>query len=118
MHWIIVAPRWFRLFAFKFVNAITLWPFILVRYHQLKEDAYLIHHEKIHLRQQLEMGVLLFFIWYIVEYIIRLIQYRQPLVAYRNISFEREAYAHEAHSDYLLHRSFWRFLKYLTQTPH
>jgi hypothetical protein len=34
-------------------------------------------------------------------------------LAYRNISFEKEAYLNEKDPDYLKKRSFWAFKKYL-----
>ncbi|MGK0254765.1 MAG: hypothetical protein ACI9OE_002275, partial [Mariniflexile sp.] len=41
-------------------------------------------------------------------------QYKKWHLAYRNISFEREAYANEMYLDYLKQRKFWSFLKYLS----
>ena len=96
----------------RFVG-VTLWPFIVMRTPELKEDIVFINHEKIHIRQQAEMLVLPFFIWYAVEYLIRLVQYRDNYVAYLNISFEREAYARECELRYLEKRPFWSFLAYL-----
>lgn len=96
----------------RFVG-VTLWPFIVMRNTELKDDATFLNHEKIHIRQQAEMLVLPFFMWYTVEYLIRLIQYRDNYVAYLNISFEREAYARECEQDYLDKRTFWSFLAYL-----
>jgi len=96
----------------RFVG-VTLWPFIVMREPQLLKDEVFINHEKIHIRQQAELLVLPFFLWYIVEYFIRLIQYRDNYVAYLNISFEREAYAREMELDYLEKRTFWSFLAYL-----
>ncbi len=92
---------------------VTLWPFIVMKHKRLKEDTIFINHERIHLRQQLEMLVLPFFLWYFVEYVLRLVQYRNRYDAYRNISFEREAYQKEANLKYLKGRSFWSFLRYL-----
>lgn len=37
--------------------------------------------------------VMLFYVWYVIEYIIRLLLYRNHYRAYRNIVFEREAVA-------------------------
>lgn len=91
----------------------ALWPFILLREKALKEDLVLINHEKIHLRQQLEMLVLPFYIWYGAEYFFRLIQYKQHHLAYRNISFEREAYGNEKGLDYVSKRKIFAFVKYL-----
>ncbi|MBQ4802602.1 hypothetical protein J8L88_07005 [Aquimarina sp. MMG015] len=92
---------------------IALWPFIVVKNHHLKEDAVFINHEKIHLKQQLELLVLPFYFLYLVEYIVRLLQYKNSREAYRNISFEREAYEMEAELSYLKNRKLWSFTKYL-----
>ncbi|PKP16117.1 MAG: hypothetical protein CVU07_07960, partial [Bacteroidetes bacterium HGW-Bacteroidetes-23] len=54
-----------------------------------------------------------FLVWYILEYLIRLIQFRDRNLAYRNISFEREAYQNEKDLHYLKQRSFWSFINYL-----
>ena len=96
----------------RFVG-VTLWPFIVMREPKLLSDRYFINHEKIHIRQQAEMFVIPFFIWYVIEYFVRLIQYRDNYIAYLNISFEREAYAREMQLDYLETRTFWSFLAYL-----
>jgi len=71
------------------------------------------NHERIHLRQQLELLILPFYVWYFVEYLFRLVQFKDRKMAYRNISFEREAYENEKDLGYLKGRSFWRFLRYL-----
>lgn len=92
---------------------ITLWPFIVMRSKDLRKDHVFINHEKIHIRQQAEMLVLFFFIWYFVEYLFRLLQYRDRYIAYLNISFEREAYARELELDYLKQRPFWSFLSHV-----
>ena len=72
-----------------------------------------ISHEKIHSRQGRELLWIFFYIWYGIEYIIRLIQYKDKKKAYRNISFEREAYANETNHLYLQDREQFGFLKYL-----
>lgn len=94
---------------------ITIFPFVFVKYAQLKQDKALINHERIHLRQQLELLLIPFLLWYWIEFLIRYIQYKNWRQAYRNISFEREAYKHEQDLDYLKNRPFWNFLKYLCQ---
>ncbi len=91
---------------------IALWPFIVVKESFLKQDEAFINHERIHLRQQAELLVVPFYFLYITEYIIRLIQYRNSRQAYRNISFEREAYFNEDDLYYLKTRKPWSFLKY------
>ncbi len=106
---IIVFPH---ILAKSFV-ALTIYPFILVKETSCKDNFVLINHEKIHLKQQIELLWIIFFIWFGVEYIIRLIKYKNSYLAYKNISFEREAYANEHNLDYLKTRKFYSFFKYL-----
>ncbi|MFL9844896.1 hypothetical protein [Flavobacterium rhizosphaerae] len=96
----------------KGYTAITLFPFILLRDKQFNNPE-LLNHERIHLRQQAELLIIPFYIWYSIEYLIRLIYYKNKQKAYRNICFEREAYACEGNPAYLKHRQPWRFLKYI-----
>jgi hypothetical protein len=70
-------------------------------------------HERIHLRQQAELLVIPFYLWYVTEYLVRLIMYRNRHRAYGSISFEREAYANEANSLYLNQRPMWNFLRFI-----
>jgi len=98
-------PKGYRGFA--------VFPFVFVKYRLDKESGVFINHERIHLRQQLELLMLPFFVWYLVEFLVRLVQYKNADLAYRNISFEREAYANEKDLNYLKRRSFYEFVKYL-----
>lgn len=97
----------------KRFKGMSLWPFVIVKNRDLKEDDYFLNHEKIHLRQQLELLILPFFIWYLLEFLVRLIQYRNTFLAYKNISFEREAYTHEMKDGYLEERKLWAFIQFL-----
>jgi hypothetical protein len=99
----------------KGYRGLTLFPFVFVKYRFDFDNKVLINHEKIHIRQQLELLVLPFFVWYFVEYAVRLLQYKNANLAYRNISFEREAYANELDLEYLEKRRFFRFLTYLRE---
>ncbi|QIP12598.1 hypothetical protein G8759_08165 [Spirosoma aureum] len=92
-------------------DGMALFPFILVR--KPNPGAVLLNHERIHLRQQAELGILPFYIWYSLEYIIRRFQYRTHYTAYRNISFEREAFANEDNLTYLKKRPLWAFRRYM-----
>jgi hypothetical protein len=98
----------------KGYRGMAVFPFVILKYDLDKNNPVFVNHEKIHLRQQLEFLILPFYIFYVLEYIIRLIQYKNKDLAYRNISFEREAYANEANLDYLKNRSFFGFLNYIT----
>ncbi|WP_163270530.1 hypothetical protein [Dysgonomonas sp. 511] len=71
------------------------------------------NHEAIHTRQGREMLWLIFYLWYIIEWVIRIIQYRDRNKAYYNISFEREAYANDGNLEYLKNRKLFAFVKYL-----
>ena len=90
-----------------------MFPFILLRKKELRYNQILINHEKIHLRQQLELLIIPFYIWYLSEYYIRYLKYKNADLAYRNISFEKEAYENDQNLNYLKNRKLWRFIKYL-----
>ena len=98
-----------KIIPFKGFQAITIWPFIFIRaglsFNEVDE-----RHENIHGKQQLELLVVFFYIWYICEWLIRLFQKGN---AYRNISFEREAYANEADENYLSHRKHYAWIPYI-----
>lgn len=97
----------------KRFDGVVMWPFIFLKRKELKENDAFMNHERIHLKQQLELLVLLFYFWYFTEYLIRYFRYRNSYKAYSNISFEREAYANEDNLDYLRERKIWAFLRYL-----
>lgn len=121
---------------FKGFMAMCLWPFIFVRNNAASHyNTWANNHEHIHAEQQKEMmltgavlaaiGYLLgfglwailfvpvFFWWYGIEYLIRLCQYQSTKEAYRNISFEREAYANEKDLAYLTARKRFAWIKFL-----
>ena len=93
------------------ILGIALWPFVLVK--TKTPEKTILNHERIHLRQQIEMLVLPFYVWYLLEWLILLIKHRNIDRAYRNISFEKEAYRNENNLHYLKNRPFWSFIKYL-----
>ncbi len=97
----------------KGYTGITIYPFVFLKRKALAEDKILINHERIHLRQQIELLILPFYIWYIIEFIIRFFYYRKWHLAYKNISFERESYTNEKDLDYLKSRSLWGFINYV-----
>ncbi len=72
-----------------------------------------INHERIHTAQMKELAFIGFYILYLIEWLIRLIQYRNYFKAYSNISFEREAYSNEKNLHYLSTRRHYSFLNYL-----
>ena len=108
------------------IKGLAIWPVIFVvqtgRTAKLKRANQIVRHERIHLAQQLECLVLPFYILYGAEEIIRQLVYKQaPEDAYRDISFEREAYQNERFdSDIYLNKKrnaceWWKM--YLVRTP-
>jgi len=73
----------------------------------------LLNLERIHIAQQKELLVLFFYIWYVVEFLIRLIISKDYNTAYMNVSFEREAYCNETNFEYIKKRPRWAFLKFI-----
>lgn len=59
------------------------------------------NHEAIHTTQMKELLYVPFYLLYVLEWLWYLIRLRDTRAAYRAISFEREAYAHEGEADYL-----------------
>ena len=92
----------------------AIWPVIFIRQeHAGRYTAKYDNHEHIHLQQQKEMLLIFFYLWYGIEFLIGYAKYRSRMQAYRNISFEREAYANQGNAYYLNERCSWSFIKYL-----
>lgn len=97
----------------KHIAGIAIWPFIIVKNNTLKNDVVFINHERIHLKQQLELLILPFYLWYVLEFLVRWLQYRNFYLGYKNIGFEKEAYSNETNLNYLKHRKHWGFWRCL-----
>jgi hypothetical protein len=105
---IVVAPKFLKFvawcFRFEFeVAGFALLPFVFVMNEDIKNNKIIINHERIHLRQQLELLFFVFAIWYIIAIIRK---------GYMGISFEKEAYANDTNLDYLNTRPWFAFYKY------
>lgn len=92
-------------------SAITIYPFIFMRSDKQRSNEVLINHEKIHLRQQIELFLIGFYLWYGIDFIVKLIKHRDKFIAYKDNIFEREAYRNEKNLNYLKARSCFAFLK-------
>lgn len=121
----------------KGYKAITLWPFVFARKSVKPLKMHEENHEKIHLRQQLEVliasavvlaALILVFGWswwwmlvslavyyagYGIDYAVRRILYRSHTEAYRNISVEQEAYLNQYDTAYLMRRKPFAWVQYL-----
>lgn len=106
-----------KFIPFRGFYAINLFGVIFIReeYRVLADMDFArvaMNHEAIHTAQMRELGYILFYILYFIEWLIRLIT--PPMkTAYRDISFEREAYAHERDMDYLQARKPYNEIKYI-----
>ncbi|WKN42344.1 hypothetical protein [Tunicatimonas pelagia] len=110
---IILVPWFVKLITFGFARAITFYPFVFLTQANDRSNTRLMNHERIHLRQQLELFIIPFYLLYFGEYLTRRLQGKNHREAYRAISFEREAYDQEVQLDYLANRPIFAFRKYL-----
>ena len=92
----------------KGFKCINLFGILFCRKQLNKID---INHETIHTKQMQELLYIFFYLWYVIEYLVKLIIYRNTKLAYRNISFEREAYQNQYNLDYLNNRKHYSWFK-------
>lgn len=121
---------------FKGYDSMVFFPFIFARVKPL--DSVVLNHEKVHLCQQLEVLVAsllvilvlviafgvsfwwlfaafaVYYLFYGIEYGVRFLMYRDRKEAYKNISFEQEAYANDGDLDYLKGRGLFAWVEFLT----
>ena len=100
----IIPPR-----GFTYVN---LFGVLFTRRDKKISDKTL-NHEMIHTEQMKEMLYIFFYLWYVVEWFIRLLMLRDSHKAYRAISFEREAYANQENLAYREGRKRYSWLSYI-----
>ncbi len=119
-------------------RAVTIFPFIFLRTRVIRKWARLVMHEKIHLEQQrefTELGVLIgvlvaiitsfqllwlvpagflyFYLWYLIEYLIKRIKGYPHHQACGMLSFEKEAGQNANNSLYLRNKKYFSFIKYI-----
>jgi len=96
------------------VSGIALFPFIFIEKQISKhQKTVLINHERIHIRQQIELLVLPFYFFYLINYLYNFFKYRNHQKAYLAIVFEKEAYHHQTDLSYLNARKTGAWIKYL-----
>lgn len=98
-----------QILPFKGFTAINLLGVLFVHPGVYLSEE-LMNHERIHTAQQREMLFVGFYLVYLVEWLVRL-----PMRgnAYRNISFEREAYANQRNLNYLQQRRHYAWRGYM-----
>jgi len=94
-----------------FINiwAITLYPFIICKGEL---DQRTRTHEIIHLHQQRELWLIGFYLLYVWYWLVFAWKLRSFHGAYRNIPFEKEAYANDQDPTYPLRRKAFSWSKY------
>lgn len=131
-----------NIIPFKGSKAVTIWPLIFARKSAKWLKDYEENHEKIHLRQQLEVLVMsamiilmavlsldlsrwwmftsfgVYYTWYGLEWLIRLAVYRDTHMAYRNIAVEQEAYLNQHDMTYLNQRKAFVWVRYIGKTTY
>ena len=90
--------------------AINLFGIIFTKQHLTRID---VNHEYIHTLQQRELLFVFFYLLYVTEWIVRVIQTRSLIKGYLRICFEREAYENQRQLDYRETRKFFAWRKYL-----
>lgn len=128
-----------NIIPFKGSKAITIWPLIFARKSAKWLKDYEENHEKIHLRQQFEVliisfmlilmtvlcldlsrwliliSLLVYYAWYGLEWLIRFAIYHDTNIAYKNISFEQEAYVNQYDMNYLNKRGVFAWAKFIVK---
>jgi len=111
---IVHAPWLVKVITGNFAKAITLYPFILIRNKEDVNNPILINHEKIHLRQQQELLIIIFYLWYLVDYVAGRTSGMSHYQAYRHIIFEQEAFDNETNLQYLKNRKRGAYRSYMS----
>ena len=93
--------------------AINLFGIVVARKECLPLSNRVLYHEAIHSRQIKELLFVGFYIWYVVEWLVRLFYIRNFKKAYRAISFEKEAFYNDTNISYLNNRKSFSFLYYI-----
>ncbi len=91
----------------------TIGPWILVKPGTILKESDILH-ETIHWEQEKETLIIGFYLWYILEFLIRwIISGFKWKKSYKAISFEKEAYEGEKNPEYLTTRKHYNWIKYL-----
>ena len=98
-----------NIIPFKGFKCINLFGVLFVRKGCFMSEEDL-NHERIHTAQMKEMLYVFFYLWYFVEWLIRLFCKGN---AYKNLGFEKEAYSNDENLTYLATRPRFAWWKYI-----
>lgn len=104
-------------FFFKESQGFAVWPLIVFPASDFRNtgDTFRLkfNHERIHLRQQIELLLVFFYIFHFLEWFLhRIIQRKDQLEAYFLYTAEQEAYQHMTNDNYLRYRRFLSMFRY------
>lgn len=100
-----------RFIPFKGFKAINLFGIVFHRNGALPMTEVNLNHEEIHTWQMEELLYVGFYLWYIVEWLVRFAICGNAKAAYRTMWFEQEAYKHENDLYYLANRKNYAWLR-------
>lgn len=89
-----------RMIPFKGFKCVNLFGVLFVR-DGCTMSSVDYNHEAIHTAQMKELLYVPFYVLYALEWLLLLVKYRDAHTAYRQISYEVEAYLFQADADYL-----------------
>ena len=99
-----------NIIPFPGFKAINLFGVLFVRNGCTMSESD-INHEMIHTAQMKEMGYVLFYLWYLVEWLVKLARLGNSNKADRAISVEREADGNEKNLTYTITRAKYAWRK-------
>lgn len=98
-----------KLIPFKPFTAINLFGLVFARKECEPLSKRTLNHDAIHTAQMKELLYVGFYLWYVVEWLVKLFIYGKE--AYRNVSFEREAYQYAGYEGYLSIRRPYKWIQ-------
>lgn len=98
-----------NIIPFRDFTAMNLFGFIFAREEYKPLSKRTLNHEAIHTAQMKELLYVGFYLWYVIEWLVKLFIYGKE--AYRNVSFEREAYQYAGYEGYLSIRKRYRWIQ-------
>ena len=91
------------------LSGVLIYPFAIIRNDLDKErEKRIKKHESLHADQAMYITPIIWYTWYIIEYLYnRTVNNLSHKKAYKNISFELEAHAHQSDEDYEISLFSW-----------
>ena len=83
------------------IEAVTIFNHVFLRHEEHRTHRFILNHERIHVCQMKRDGYVFFYLKYFLEYIKNRFKGMGHWRAYRQISYEVEAYSHQTDLGYL-----------------